>query len=199
MNMNKKASRLVTELGKCVDGPVVEIGAMRSTGIIDTDGASTLYLARKCERDGRPFTSFDPDPRIVEIANNVLSDDGLDEIVVQMNGVEGLKSIGPVAFLYLDETADPGTAYEQFITAEIIPGGVILVDDVQRLNNSEFGRGDEIIPRLYDVGYEDQMSIMETEPGYDVLIVYFPDGKAADSLISPNPDEELSSDEEEDD
>jgi predicted O-methyltransferase YrrM len=145
----KKSDVLLRELAKAPSGLVVEIGCLRETVEVDSDGWSTLYLARQCSKDNRPFISVDNNPHNVSIAKAVLEEHGLNPSVVNLkDGTVFLKSLYPerhIAFLYLDSADSPDINFEQYSYANMLPGGIIVIDDVNSYDGNAQGKGTRIL------------------------------------------------------
>lgn len=145
----EKKDVLLQELAKAPDGLVVEIGCLRERIKIDSDGWSTLYLAQECSKRKLTFISVDVNEHNVAIAQEVLIQHGLNPSVVSVkDGTKFLQSLYPekrLAFLYLDSADDPDINFQQYSSANMLPGGIIVVDDCHSYDGNKFGKGTRII------------------------------------------------------
>lgn len=173
---NRKAQLLLQSLYGAPKGAVAEIGCLRARTEVPSDGHSTLYLARECLSQGRDFTSVDLDPVVVDVANEVLREAGLPMLARVADGVEALRCCGALAMLYLDSSDDPSDTLQQLTAAELLPGGVVVVDDAQPAGANPFGKATLVVEHCGRRGQP--FEIVQTEPGFAALVLRFPDGKA---------------------
>jgi predicted O-methyltransferase YrrM len=162
-------------------GTVCEIGCARHEVEIPSEGSSTLYLSRACVEAQRHFLSCDVDPVAVDVANALLARGGLPSVVVLADGVELLRSAGPLALLYLDSSEDPTDAEAQLAAAEMLPGGIVVIDDAQMVGRHVMGRATLVGNYFARRGLP--FEIHQTEPGFAAMILRFPDGKLG--LVMP--------------
>lgn len=130
------------------DGLVVEIGCIRYTSEMGSEGFSTFYLAKYCHVNGREFRSFDSLVDHVTIANSILKERGLPELVVCKNGTYALQELQEeIGFLYLDSSDDPKDTLDQYMAAKdkLVPNAVILVDDAHNYWAGEYGKATSLI------------------------------------------------------
>ena len=157
---NPKAALLLEYLSKAPNGLSVEIGCIREDHEVVEDGFSTPYLAAACESSGREFLSFDVDQGNVSIANRVLESRGLKPIVRCQDGLEAIKSLGPISFLFLDGHRHPKYTVDQYMAAELVPGAVVIIDDCQPIDSFVFGKA-QFVKFLLD-SYKTPYDIVET-------------------------------------
>ncbi len=165
---NRKATTLLGALAQAADGPVVEIGTIRTAEEVPTEGWSTLHLARACATAGRRFSSFDQNPDAVDLANGILRRRGLVPVAAVADGVAAIRSAGPIAMLYLDSSDDPMQTLEQYRAATFVPGAIVVVGDVQEYNGNRLGKATLLAEELGQAGVE--YSIVDTVPGFRMLI-----------------------------
>lgn len=154
-------------LEKAPKGLVVEIGCLREAHERPSDGFSTYYLCRRCLELKVPFKSFDLEPKVVELANEVLRAHDLPQAVELADGQAILPTLGPICCLYLDSSDKPEDTLNQFIAAEFLPGSVVLVDDVQPYFGNRYGKATSLIKHFHEAGLI--YKIYPTEPGYKML------------------------------
>jgi len=159
--VNLKAQRLLLSLDMAPPGPVAEVGSARYPTEVDSDGFSTVYLARRCRDEGRLFYSFDKDWEVVKNANAVLQEHGLLPLAVCDDGAVGLARLAPLALLYLDGSDDPLEAEAQYRAATFAPGAVVVIDDANSYNGREYGKADRLYPLLQECGAS--VTIHDTE------------------------------------
>ena len=173
--MNAKAALLLelTE-GLGAGAVVVEVGTMRFGHEAPSDGASTLYLARRAKERGWKFVSIDNDEAAFLNAAKVLRVHDLQAVAdlrLDDGAIVLANLIGPIDFLYLDGAADPGEALAQFEAAEhrIAPWAVVAIDDIQEIRPGEpLGKGERLLPALEARGWT--VEVRPTEPGYAMAI-----------------------------
>ena len=173
--MNAKAA-LLLELTEGLGGGmvVVEGGTMRAPQEVASDGASTLYLARRAKERGWRFVSIDNDLDALINARTVLFAESLDGAVTLQVG-DGATVLfdmpDSIDFLYLDGAADPGEALAQFEAAKgnLAPSAIVAVDDIQEIRPGEpLGKGERLLPALQARGWT--VEVTPTEPGYAMAI-----------------------------
>lgn len=172
--INRKAALLLDLLDQAPRGPVVEVGCVRRPMEVKSDGYSTVYLARACAQRDVPFAAFDLDPLAVDVANRALRKEGLEACVACSDGAAALGKAAPIAFLYLDSSDDPKDTLNQFMAAALLPGAIVVVDDVQGTNKRAFGKATEL---MACVPGECVLQIVPTELGYASLVLRVRDGK----------------------
>jgi len=170
-----KSRLLLSLLQLAPEGAIAEVGCIRHRIEIPGDGFSTYYLARWARERGVPFTSFDKDAGVVRSANALLETKGLPPCVKHQDGAQGVRSLGPLAFLYLDSSDDPGDTLSQFLAAQLIPGAVVVVDDAQAHGENMMGKATLLAQHLREVGvpYE----VVPTERGFCAMVVRAPETK----------------------
>lgn len=172
---NRKAQLLLRLLAEAPAGTVAEVGCARHEIEIPSDGFSTLYLSRACVVSGRRFLSCDHDPVAVDVANAVLARNGLPTAVVASDGVEMLRWAGPLALLYLDSSDDPNDTEAQLAAAEILPGGIVAIDDSHMAGRHAMGKATCVGNYFARRGLP--FEIIQTEPGFAAMVIRFPEGK----------------------
>jgi predicted O-methyltransferase YrrM len=175
---NRKAEILLNALEQAPEGLIVEVGCIREEIEVPTDGYSTYHLAKAAKEKGRKFLSFDIEPKNVEIGNRVLKNAGLhseESFVQQADGKIMLPTLGPISFLYLDSHRLPIVSAAQYIVVELAPNAVIAIDDAHEFDEYKYGKATILIDifEKFNIKYE----IFDTEPGFKMVIAYFPDGK----------------------
>lgn len=167
--MNKKAAALLDAFKDLPDGAnVVEIGCVRFTEEMASDGFSTVYLAQEALKRGWMFNSVDRDRGAVNRARIVTQD--LPVSVHYADGREWLESFpDEIDGLYLDGAMSPGEAVSQYRAAKLAKKAVIAIDDVQSFFPYKRGKGDLLLDVLEDDGWD--VSVVETEwPNYKMAI-----------------------------
>lgn len=89
--------------------------------------------------------------------------------------MEVLRSAGPLALLYLDSSDDPRDTEAQLAAAEILPGGVVVIDDAQMTGRNAMGKATLVGDYFARRGLP--LEIVQTEPGFAAMVLRFPDGK----------------------
>lgn len=177
---NLKAKLLLEQLEKAPDGLVVEIGCIREDHEVLEDGFSTYYIAKWCHENDREFRSFDTTKEAVNIANSVLYKHNLYECVEIKDGKQAIKELSqPISFLFLDSHYHPSFSLEQFRTAELVPGAVVIVDDAQPIKEHKFGKA-TFIKQLFDhheIAYELINTASNEFNQWVSLVTKFPMGK----------------------
>jgi len=173
---NRKAQLLLQLLATAPPGDVAEVGCLRSSVEVASDGNSTAYLAKACRDQGRRFSSCDRDPVAVDVANSVLVRSGLKAAAVVAEGSEHLRGRGALAMLYLDSSDDPRDTLSQLACAELAPGGVVAIDDAQFTDAGPFGKATLVVQHCTKRCVP--VEIVATEPGFLAAVLRFPDGKA---------------------
>lgn len=172
---NRKAQLLLRLLSDAPEGAVCEVGCARHEIEIPSDGFSTAYLSQACVEAKRAFFSCDLDPVAVDVANAMLARRGLPTRVVVADGLEVLRSAGPLALLYLDSSDDPRDTEAQLAAAEILPGGIVVIDDAQMTGRNAMGKATLVGDYFARRGLP--LEIVQTEPGFAAMVLRFPDGK----------------------
>lgn len=159
--MNRKAERLLKALDSLPRGSVVvEIGCVRETHEVPTDGWSTFHLAHRAADKGWDFHSVDIDPEAVARARRVTRAE-----VHLADGRKWLLDFAPeIDGLYLDGSGSPREAAAQYRAATLSDRAVVVVDDVQSFDGNEQGKGSEVLDVLEADGFS--VRIFGTEPGY---------------------------------
>lgn len=174
--INRKAETLLEATRKAPTGLWIEIGCIRENHEVPTDGFSTIYLAREAISRGCAFISIDKDPNIALMANKTLIAHRLPAFVRAVDGKEFLQGIDdPISFLYFDSHRLPIFTTEQYIESHLASGAVIAVDDCHSFDNNKYGKGTHLVDifEKQKIQYE----IKDTEPGFKMLVAYFPKGK----------------------
>jgi len=168
--MNGKASTLLSALDGLPEGAtVVEIGCVRFPGEIASDGWSTYYLAQAATDRGWALHSVDIDPGAVEHARTAA--DGLACTVHHADGASWLAAFpDAIDGLYLDGSADPGEAVEQYRAATLTASPVVVIDDVQRIGDQQRGKANLLLDVLADDGFD--VRVVGTEPGYLMAVAH---------------------------
>lgn len=164
--MNRKAEILLKWLAEAPMGPAVEIGCVRYDHETESEGFSTYYLARQCAAEGRNFYSFDIDPDHVWNAKNILNQYGLIGMIQCMEGTKGVASVRGIGFLYLDSSDNPDHTMSQYLTADMTPGGIIVIDDCHSYQAGPYGKGTQVIET---VGLDNLL--LETAGGYRMAVI----------------------------
>jgi predicted O-methyltransferase YrrM len=86
-----------------------------------------------------------------------------------------LRSVGPLALLYLDSSDDPRDTEAQLAAAEMLPGGIVVIDDAQMTGNHAMGKATRVGNYFARRGLP--FEIVPTEPGFASMVLRFPDGK----------------------
>ncbi len=162
--MNRKAACLLEAADRAGRGAVVvEIGCARELAEVPSDGWSTVYLAREAHARGWELHSVDSSPEAVDVARKVTA--GFPVEVHHADGAEWLEGFRrPIDLLYLDGAADPAEALAQYEAAMLAQWVVVVVDDVQEFAGHNHGKGDLLLDRLQEDGFD--VEVHETEPGY---------------------------------
>ena len=164
--MNRKAEVLLKWLAEAPAGPVVEIGCMRYDHELESEGFSTYYLARQCAEEGRDFYSYDINPEHVRNAKNIMGQFGLIGTVQCMSGTVGLSKVRGIGFLYLDSSDNPNHTMDQYLIADMAPGGIIVIDDCHSYSAGPYGKGTQVIE---SVGLDNL--ILEVTGGYRMAVI----------------------------
>lgn len=172
---NRKAQLLLDCLKRAPRGPVAEIGSVRCPEEVDTDGFSTIYLARACEADDRTFHSFDVDHAAVDNANTLLRAHDLREVASIGDGLCAMWAMPPMAMLYLDSHALARYTTDQFCAAKILPGGIVVIDDAHEFNGQKHGKATGVVPICEALGFD--VEFVPTEFGYTAAVICFLTGK----------------------
>lgn len=176
--MNRKASTLIDAFAGLPRGSlIVEIGCVRFSREIPSDGYSTVHLAQAAGDRGWRMESIDIDPQAVRNARALLHHRRLDDVcrVTNADGAEWLRTHNrkPIHGLYLDGAADPAQAVEQYEAANLAPDAVIVIDDIQPIklapgNALDRGKGDLLLDRLEADGWT--VTVHDTEKGYRMAV-----------------------------
>ena len=165
--MNAKAAHLLAAFSHLSAGAVVvEIGCARFPEERPSDGYSTPYLAEAGAEHGWEFHSVDSDAAAVLNATNLIA--GMPGTVHHADGVQWLSHGPQIDGLYLDGSADPQEAVEQYRAAHLAPGAVVVVDDIQPIGEHALGKGHLLLDVLTADGYT--VTIGATEPGYAMAV-----------------------------
>lgn len=167
--MNGKAERLLAAFDHLPAGAViVEIGCVRTSQEVPSDGYSTVYLAEAAQEKDWAFYSIDSDPAAVANARTLTED--LPVSVQQADGATWLAGfVIPISGLYLDGAADAAQAVDQYDAASLADDAMIVIDDIQPIHEDhhdplERGKGDLLLDVLEADGWS--VEIHETEPDY---------------------------------
>jgi predicted O-methyltransferase YrrM len=167
---NQKAAVLIEAAKRAPAGLFAEIGCIREDHEVPQDGFSTVYLAKYCEGAGNEFISVDVEQKHVDIANAVLKDRGLPQVVRKEDGEKFLRELEtPISFL-------PESSYYQFFEAGLAEGAVVVVDDAHNYDNQRHGKATYLVAMLDKQGRK--YEIRQTEPGFAMLTFEVPNGKA---------------------
>lgn len=184
---NPKAELLLEWLKRAPEGAALEVGCIREEREVVEDGF-TPYLAKRCEAEGRPFFSVDTDPKSVDIANKVLGQHKLKQVVECHDGFQYIReNTRAYAFLFLDSHRHPSFTFDQYRAAELLPGAVLIVDDCQPIDGFEFGKA-HFVKALFDhheIPYEIKKTADNGEYQWYSLCAIFKDGK----WVKENPSE----------
>lgn len=171
--MNRKASTLLAALDALPKGSVVvEIGTIRQDHDVPSDGFSTYYLAKRAVERDWEFHSVTNEPENTATARRVI------DAGVGLHTADGAEWLGeftkPINALYLDGAASPEEAMEQYWAANLAPGAIIAIDDVQNIDYEyERGKGTLLLDALAEEGYEVEIKPTE-EPDYLMAIATRP-------------------------
>lgn len=162
--MNAKAERLLAAAEGLPEGAIlVEIGCIRTSSEMASEGWSTVYLAHAAKEHGWEFHSVDSDGRAITSAHAATGSEG-----VTLHPADGAAWLalfdGVIDFLYLDGSADASEAVMQYLAAPLAWGATVVVDDVQPIGAQQQGKGDALLDLLAKDGY--RVEISSTEPGY---------------------------------
>lgn len=165
--MNRKAECLLQAASRLRKGAtVVEIGCLRSTHEVPTDGHSTVYLADAAIEHGWTFHSVDCDENAVRIAQEVTNGG------VTLHLADGEAWLyefqRKIDLLYLDGSASAKEALRQYEAAQLKPNATVVIDDVQQIGSQKRGKGDTLLDLLEQDGFA--VSIHDTEPGYRMAV-----------------------------
>lgn len=180
---NRKAEVLLDAVAMSPDGLMVEIGSVRQANEVPEDGYSTVYLARYALESGREFRSFDNEQSTVNLANQILRNEGLQPSVECRDGVEAVAALDPISFLYLDSHKDPQYSIEQFKAAALKPGAIVAIDDTHRYEEWEFGKATYLIALAESQSWP--FDIVDTFESYyktAMTIIQIPEGKKHNEL-----------------
>jgi len=172
---NKKAEVLLWTTNKAPNGLWVEIGGIRESKEVPQDGYSTYYLAKEAERRQCDFITIDKDLECSKIALKLLNLNNLPGKVINGDGKIEVAKLPPISFLYLDSHRLPIFSAEQYIAAELVPGAVIAIDDCHEFDGFKFGKGTNLVSIFEHQNIT--WSIADTEPGFKMIVAYFPEGK----------------------
>ncbi len=180
---NRKAKVLLEALDMAPNGLIVEIGSVRQENEVEEDGFSTVYLASYANDNNLDFHSYDNEQPTVDLANMVLQRNGLNQLVECRDGVEALKSLGPISFLYLDSHKNPQFSLDQYRAANLAPGAIVCIDDTHSYEGWEFGKATYLI----DLAERSSLpfDIVDTFESYyktAMTIIQIPESKVSGSL-----------------
>ena len=178
--MNKKAKILLESLLFAPSGLICEIGCIREGKEVPEDGFSTYYLAEFAKHNRRPFKSYDICEENVNIANKVLRESNLPESVYVADGKVILPTLGPISFLFLDAHRIPAISFEQYQAAELASNAIVVIDDAQFMDGNQYGKATYCVLVFMKNGIK--WEIKNTEPGFKMVIAYFPNGKKSGAL-----------------
>lgn len=175
--MNAKAERLLWAARDLEPGSfVVEIGTIRFSGEVPSDGWSTYYLAKAAQEHEWNFVSVDNDKRNLEICRTILAREDLlsNTSLVHSDGLKFLQEgFEVIDFLYLDGGSDPEDTLAQFEAAGSL---LVAVDDVQAHQVSlggetvflPEGKGSALLPHLRQLDWD--LNVYDTEPGFKMAV-----------------------------
>lgn len=172
--MNLKAKRLLWAFNGLPDGAtVVEIGCVRMDMEVNSEGFSTVYLAKRAKERNWKFFSVDIDPNAVTRARR--QTEHLPVSVQQADGATWLEVFNlEIDGLYLDGAAEPIQAVEQYFAAELAEKAVIVIDDVQGIKGEDGspdlkdGKGTALLGILKKDGW--RVRTYDTEEGYKMAV-----------------------------
>lgn len=173
--MNNKAKVIINNALESPPGKWVEVGCIRFSKEIPTDGYSTYYLAKEAVKNNVSFFSFDIDEERVKKANEHLKDKLLGPVVECQNGSDAVGQMGSISFLYLDGGNNPAEIFKQYLAASLVPGGRVVVDDCQKRGCDKYGKGSILIESLRTYGV--QFNIVDVGAGYKMLQFCLVEGK----------------------
>jgi predicted O-methyltransferase YrrM len=117
--------RILVESSKAKRG--VEVGT--------ATGYGAILMGLGFERTGGKLITVDIDPKMVEAARENLAKVGLDQVVTVVEG-DALKVLpeleGQFDFVYLDAVKSDYLKYFQALEPKLVPGAVIVADNVIR-------------------------------------------------------------------
>jgi len=177
---NRKAALLLRLLSEAPPGTVVEVGCLRHSCEVPSDGHSTLYLGRACAERGRAFLSVDRDPLAVDVANSVLAEVGLPPLARVGDGAEAVAQVDGIAFLHLDSSDDPRDTLEQLAAAELVAGAIVVIDDAQPAAGQMLGKATLVVQHCGRRGLP--FDLVPTEPGFAACVLRAQGGKMRNLL-----------------
>lgn len=145
---------------------VVELGCIRYSDEVASDGWSTVYLASRAEERGWEFHSIDIDPQALQMATAMLLKNGLTEASLHhADATEWLLGFsGVIDCLYMDGPDDPNANLSQLIAAYDRLRYLVIVDDTQEYGGNRWGKGSMTLPFLEGKGWVVRHYL--TVPGY---------------------------------
>lgn len=170
--MNRKAERILHLLDELLTYPdlpkrIVEIGCVRFTTEIPSDGFSTVYIARWAISNGYRFVSVDRSEQSINIARHILQEE-LRQPTIDLVHEDGETFLAqwkePIACVYLDGPDDPSVILRQLQAAEDQLAYMVIIDDTQKMGSHEFGKGSLVIPYLAAQDWD--ITHYDTESGY---------------------------------
>lgn len=183
--MNRKALQLIELLNKAPSGLAVEVGSIREPTENASEGFSTIHLSRECKRLWRTFKSLELDEKNARMANAILASFMLPQSVIQGDGAQLIKDLGPISFLYLDSSRYPGHTFEQYVNAELAEGAIVAVDDCQTFDGHEFGKGQFLVEYLkkHNITFNIHYTSAEWETVYRMISFVQKDHKKSGEIL----------------
>ncbi len=134
---------------------IVELGCMRYSDEVASDGWSTVYLASRAEERGWEFHSIDIDSQALQMAATVLLKNGLTKANLHhADATEWLLGFsGVIDCLYMDGPDDPNANLSQLIAAYDRLRHTVIVDDTQGYGGNHWGKGSMTLPFLEGEGW----------------------------------------------
>ncbi len=110
-------------------------GAKRGIEVGTATGYGAILMGIGFERTGGELITVDIDPKMVQTARDNLKQVGLDDVVTVVEGdaLEVLPKLeGQFDFVYIDAVKSDYLKYFQALEPKLIPGAVIVADNVIR-------------------------------------------------------------------
>lgn len=181
---NKKAELIVESLLRAPKGIAFEAGCIREDHEVVEDGFSTPFIVDVCVKQKRLVMSCDTEQAHVDIANAVLKERGLPEVVQCLDAKHGIAVADPIAFLFLDSHRHPAFTLDQYRAAELVDGAIVIIDDAQPIDEFKFGKA-QFVKDFFDfhgIPYE----IIETHSNdmytWASMVFTLEDGKPAGKM-----------------
>lgn len=132
--------------------------AKRGVEVGTNTGYGAIHMGIAFERTGGHLDTVEINPRMVRSARENLAKTGLDKVVTVIEG-DALKVLptleGPFDFVFLDALKPDYLKYFQALEAKLLPGAVIVADNVIE----------------YEKQMKDFLDYIQSNPSYDSAVI----------------------------